>query len=188
MVPILINFIKLVKIIKLYKVFFLISRTSSSSHPKHVSLPSSFLNVSMQEESRKAYFLSTSTVSSINPPTTPSESSTPPRHNLSSIRRSISMSNFAVCLLTGSSETIFAKRLHPSASEFWYENQIRDGPLYGFIYFMEPVITFLTAPNSSLFKLGYFPTLIQSNRFFKRCYICCKSDFIHIILRFHGFS
>src|SRR3989344_2716955 len=90
---------------------------SDSSQPKQVSLSFSSLNAFAQAESISVYSLSTSTTSSMNPPTVPSESSTPPRHSLSSSRRSVSTNNFAVCWLTGNSETIFDKRLHPSERE-----------------------------------------------------------------------
>src|SRR3989338_11275815 len=96
---------------------FLISFKSGSSQPKQVSLPFSASNAFVQVGSSFAYSLSTETTSSINPPTAPSESSTPPRHNLSSSRKSVSTNNFVVCWFTGNSETTFDKRLHPSERE-----------------------------------------------------------------------
>src|SRR3989344_711910 len=129
---------------------FLTNSKSGSSQPKQVSLPFSSLNASTQEGLSFAYSLSACTVSSMNPPTVPSESSTPPRHNLSSSRKSISTRTFAVCLLTGNSETIFDKRLHPSESALWYANHVRDGPSYDLIYRMLAVMAFFIIANSFL--------------------------------------
>src|SRR3989339_114676 len=97
---------------------FLTIFTNRSSHPKHVSLPLNLPNALMQSGSSLANFSSTSTVSSINPPTAPSESSTPPVQSFLSSRKSMSTNNPAVCSLTGKSDTIFAKRVHPSDREF----------------------------------------------------------------------
>jgi hypothetical protein len=96
---------------------FRMSFNSGSSQPKQVSRSARRWNAFVHAGSSFAYCSSACTVSSIKPPTVPSESSTPPRDNLSSSRKRSLMSSSVVCSLTGSSEIITDSRLHPCLSE-----------------------------------------------------------------------
>jgi hypothetical protein len=71
---------------------FRVSFNSGSSQPKQVSRSARRRNAFVHAGSSFAYCSSACTVSSIKPPTVPSESSTPPRDNLSSSRKRSLMS------------------------------------------------------------------------------------------------